>query len=497
MSKSFKILFLYPNEAMSGVASSNLALLSAYLKHDGFSNVKLFDCFTYKLGDTQDQVRERLGQVKKSNIDDYVKLKEENIYEDFIKLVDEYQPDLIGTTVMDSTLELALSFFEKIKDRKIPTIVGGVGATFLHEKILNTGLVDYACIGEGEEALVELCNKVSNGEDCSQIRNIYTKGTDGKIIKNPLRPLINLDTILMPDFSIYEDMLFYRPFRGGVVRTLQFDIDRGCPYGCTYCAAPTLKTLFKDEGCGNYYRIKNWDKAFAEMKYLIEAYDLNFVWLSSETILAIPDKKFKEFAERYKREINLPLWCQSRLDTFTEEKTKLLAEMGCMSMCVGLEHGAESIRNTLLNKRMSRERILESIRYIAKNGIALSVNNMIGLPGETREDVFEGIKLNREIAAILGKLFSINAFTFMPFSGTKLRDTCIDKGYIEEDVMSTSFFKNSVLKMPTMSPEEIRGLERTLLLYVLLPESYYPDIKIAETDDEMFQKLMEIKKSII
>jgi radical SAM superfamily enzyme YgiQ (UPF0313 family) len=55
-----------------------------------------------------------------------------------------------------------LSFIEKVKDKNIPVIVGGVGATFGYKKILDSNLVDFVCIGEGEETLVELCNKLYN-----------------------------------------------------------------------------------------------------------------------------------------------------------------------------------------------------------------------------------------------------------------------------------------------------------------------------------------------
>jgi anaerobic magnesium-protoporphyrin IX monomethyl ester cyclase len=503
MSKSFKVLLFYPNESLSGTVASNLALLAACLKRDGFNDVRLFDCSLYNPPNvkTQDQMREKLGQVKKTDIDNYVRLKEENIYDDFLKVIDEYKPNLIAVSLVDITLKFTMGFLERIKDRHIPVVVGGVSSTFLYEWILNTGLVDYACIGEGEEALVELCNRLYSGQDCRNIRNIYVKGERG-IIKNPLSPLVDLDSLPFPDFGIYDDMRFYRPFLGKVVRTLQVDIDRGCPFGCTYCAAPGIRMSFKNNGCGSYHRIRNWDSAFEEIKFLVKKHSLTSLWISSETFFAMPEKKFKEFAEKYKREIGLPFWCQSRLDTFTDEKTRLLADMGCKNISVGLEHGSERIRTTLLKKLISNRKIVEAAQLMAKYDIFPTINNMIGLPDETRADVFEGIRFNREISAILKRKHNINVFTFMPFSGTRLRDYCVERGYIARDQMCNSFFKESVLDMPApaLGKKEIKGLERTILLYILLPESYYPDIKIAEDDTDegnaMLQKLVAIRNSL-
>ena len=498
MKKNFRVLLFFPNETMVGVAPSNLAILSACLKQDGF-DVKLFDCTMYRnvTGETQDQVRSKLGQVKKSDIDNYVHPKEVDIYEDFVKIVEEYKPNLIGFNVIDSTIKYALSFVEKIKDKKIPIITGGVGATFNYKKILDSNLVDFVCIGEGEGALVELCNKLLYKQDCSDIKNLCFKDKNGNIIKNQKRERADLNKLPTPDFSIYDYERFYRPFMGKVVRMAQVDIDRGCPFSCTYCAAPSIKQEFKNDNCGAYYRLKNIDKVFDEIKDLIKNHDINFLWISSETLLALPLPKFKEFAERYIKEINLPFWSQNRLDMFSEEKTELLAKMGCQAVSVGLEHGSEKIRKQLLNKHITNEKILESIKVLSKYDIIPTVNNMIGLPDETRENIFETIELNRQITEILKNKQTLNVFTFIPFAGTRLREICIQKNYISEDVeIPFSFQKESILDMPSLSKKEIYGLEKTLTMYILLPKSYWPDIKIAEQDNEegqeMFNKLIKL-----
>ena len=499
MNTKFRVLLFYPNEPLLGIAPSNLAILSACLKEANI-DVKLFDCTLYKQVDiiTQDKTREKLGQVKKTNVEDYIHCKTEDPYEDFVKIVDEFKPDLIAVTLIDSTISFAHSFLDKIKDKNIPVVAGGVGTTFLYKKILNSGYVKYACIGEGEKAIVELAQKIQRKEDTTNIKNIYTMDDKGFIIMNPLRKLVHLDDLPVPDFSIYEYDRFYRPFMGEIVRMLQVDIDRGCPFICTYCAAPTLRVKYKRENCGNYYRVKNWDKVFDELNFLIKEHNINCLWISSETFLALPLKKFKIFAERYKNEIHLPFWCQSRLDTFDPEKIRLLADMGCKAMSVGLEHGSEKIRFNLLHKNIPNSMVLDAIRTISQYDIIVTVNNMIGFPDETREDIFETVNLNRKINEIMGGKHTINVFTFIPFSGTELRRISIEKGYVNEDVdIPISFFNESMLTMPSLSKNEIKMLEKTLALYIFLPKEYWSDIKIAEQDDEegniMFEKLIKIK----
>jgi len=495
-----KILLFYPNNINVGMPPSNLALLAAYLKRSGHT-VKLFDTTLYKSTEiTQDELRSKLGHVKKSNINDFIKYKnKDNIKKDFLETVNSYKPDLIGVTLVDATIKFSLEFLELIKDKNIPVVSGGVGTTFLYERILKTNLVHYACIGEGEEAFEELANKLEKGEDTSNIRNIYLLDNNKNVIKNPLRKLIKVDDLLIPDFSIYDKSRFFRPFMGEVVRMAQIDLDRGCPWVCTYCASPSLKNTFNAQRCGPYYRFKSLDKIFNEISFLIKQYNINFLWLSSETLLALRIEKFREFAERYKKEINLPFWCQTRLDTFSDEKTRLLSEMGCKNISVGLEHGEEKLRNELLDKRITNEQILESAKIIKKYGIYPTLNNMIGLPDETRENIFNSIELSKQISEILEGHYNLNVFTFIPFSGTKLRNVCLEKGYFTDDGdIPFSFYTESVLTMPSLSKEEIKGLERTMALYIKLPKSYWPEIEKAEKfNDEgnkIFDKLIEIMK---
>lgn len=495
----FKILLFYPNTSMLGVAPTTLAILSACLKQYGFQT-KLFDCSIYKNIDiNNDDLRSKLGHVKESNIHEYFIGKNVNIYEDFIKIIEDYKPDLIAASVIDSTITFTLDFIKLIKDKKIPILFGGVGATFAYEKILNSNLVNFVCIGEGEKTIVELCEKLNLKQDCSKIKNIYIK-KDDKIIKNPLRLLIDINKTPTPDFSIYEYYRFYRPFFGKVRRILAVDMDRGCPFSCTYCAAPALRDLTIKENIGKYYRIKSFNKIFNEINELVEKYKINHLLFNSETFTALPTKQFKIFANRYKKEVNLPFSCQSRLDTINKEKAKLLYEMGCKSIALGLEHGSEKIRKELLNKKLSNKRILKSFEELSKYDIIPGINIMIGLPDETRENVFETISLTRKVSKILNKKHTTNVFTFLPFHGTKLREFSIKKGYItgDEDI-PISFFDKSLLNMSSMSKDEIYGLEKTFVLYVLLPKSYYNDIKIAEQNNkegyDMFNKLMLIKNN--
>jgi len=497
--KHFKVLLVYPNRTLLGVIPSSMALLAGCLKRNKFQ-VKLFDASLYRSEEiTQDDLRAKLNQVRKTNIDKYVKYKEGNIYRDFVDLVNKYKPNLIAVTLVDDTIALGMSLLEKIKNYPILKIVGGVAVTFNYQKFLNNNLVDIVCIGEGEKALPQLCKKLHRHKDYSKIKNLYIKNKDGTIKKNPLRPLVDINKIPYSDFSVFDNSRFFRPFHGQVVRMAPIDTDRGCPYSCTYCAAPSLRKFYNDECGGVYFRTKNTDRIFSEIKKVVKEYKVNFIWFSSETFFAKTDKEIEIFAKRYIKEVNLPFWCQTRLDTFTDFRTKLLKEMGCQAVSVGLEHGNEEFRKKVLGKYISNDQILKSFKLLHKYNIPVTVNNIIGFPDETRKLIFDTINLNKKLNPFCPPGSTTNTFIFTPYSGTPLRKVCLDKGYITENSGDDlNYIKYSILKMPTISKEEIEGLLKTMVLYIKLPKSYYPKIKIAEKNtlkgNQMFDRLSQVLK---
>ena len=173
--------------------------------------------------------------------------------------------------------------------------------------------------------------------------------------------------------------------------------------------------------------------------------------------------------------------------------------MGCQAVSVGLEHGNEEFRTKILNKRLTNESIFKGFELLAKYNIKPTINSMIGFPDETRELIFETIEMNRKISKILKGNHNINIFTFIPFSGTKLRQISLERGYLlPDDEIQWSFYKESMLTMPNLSKEEIAGLEKTLQFYLKLDKKYWKDIKIAEKNDkeglEMFNKLNKMIK---
>ena len=74
------------------------------------------------------------------------------------------------------------------------------------------------------------------------------KKKNGTIIRNELGPLVNVNELPYPDYSIFEPERFYRPMQGKVLRILPMELHRGCPYTCAFCEDPSQNLLYRSKG---------------------------------------------------------------------------------------------------------------------------------------------------------------------------------------------------------------------------------------------------------
>ncbi|HOI17282.1 MAG TPA: radical SAM protein [Smithellaceae bacterium] len=481
----FKVLFIYPNTEMATLVPINISLLAPCLKQKGF-DVELFDTTYYRWEEINfEQKKVDLLQLRPFSYKGKgVVYKDSDMREDLVKTVGRYQPDLIAITLVEDTFDLGKSLLEAIKNYDAPVVAGGVFVTFSAEEVIADPNIDIACVGEGEEALVELCEKLSRKEDYSSIRNLWIK-RDSRIIRNPMRKLTNLDDLPYLDYDIFDRARLYRPMQGKIYTMIHVEIDRGCPYDCTYCEAPHLRRLFKDSGCGAYYRRKNVDRVIAEIKHLAKKYSPDYINFNAESFLAKPMRELREFAAKYK-EIGLPFWCQSRPETVTEEKILLLKEMNCQNMQFGIEHGNEEFRSRILNRQCSNQQMLDAFALVEKHGIAYTVNNIIGFPDETRELVFDTIEMNRKIRPT-----TMNVYLLTPYRGTRLYEYCLEKGYLTREDRVHQLLDSVPLKMNSISYEELKGLQRTFPLYAKMPRDMYDRIRKAEKFDDQGNRIYE------
>lgn len=485
-----RVLLVYVNSMMDNLIPLNISYLTASLKAED-CDVKLFDTTFYRTSDkSSDEARVETLQVKPFDLSEFgINYKETDVFDDFRKQVEEYRSDLIGFSVVEPTYPLAEKLLEAIADvkGKSKVIFGGIFSIFASEKIIKHPLVDMVCHGEGEKTIARVAERVGGGKSCRDIDNLTVK-ENNVIFKNKKSSLLDLDEVPYLDFSLFEKERFYKPMGGKVLKMVPVEFARGCPYICTYCASPALAEEFKCSG--RWYREKSVDRIIKEIEFYWKKYEVEYFYFISESFLNMKEENFNEFIEKYKS-IRVPFWFNTRIETVTSEKLEKLKTINCSRISVGLESGSENVRKKLLKRFYSNDYFVEKFKVLDDSGIPISVNNIIGFPDETREEIFDTINLNRKI-----KAESFGAYIFQPFQGTNLRDYCARREYIPKDYISGDSHLASRPGISAISEEEVRGLQKTFALYVSLPEEYHDDIKLAEKSDDRgnkkFKELAEL-----
>jgi len=470
---------------MATLLPIHVSVLSACLKKVGI-DVRLFDTTYYPTEKINfEQKKVQLLQLKPYDLNSAgILFKTTDMHDDLSSIIHNYNPDLVAITIVEDTYTLANSLLETVKSNSnVPVIAGGVFAYACAETLIQNPNIDIVCVGEGEEALVELCDKMSRQEDFSNVHNLWIK-KDGGIIRNPMRPPLDINTLPYSDFDIFEPSRLGRPMHGKVFRMLHVELDRGCPFQCTYCGAPAIAKKYQVECHSKYYRRKEPKRVITEMKNLKEKYAPDYIDFNSESFLVGDVSSLKEFAKEYKREIGLPFWCQSRPETVTEEKLKILKDMGCSDLQYGIEHGNEEFRKKMLNRNTSNKTMLDACLATEKVGIPYTVNNIIGFPDETRELAWDTINFNRQINPK-----TMNCYFFTPYHGTWLYNYCVENKLLDPEAKTMQLLDGGEINYRYITRDELKGLQRCFSLYAKLEKEWFPKIRIAEKFDDEGNKM--------
>lgn len=503
-SSKAKVLLIYPVTYKTTGLPAGLATLSAVLKENGH-DVGVFDTAFYagldKESISQAKIKaERAMTEKVKDEDKYLPQNQSNIEKDIIDFIKRYKPDIIGISILEIVFNVSLRLTRTIKKNfsHIPIVAGGIFPSLSPEEVINEYSIDIVCIGEGETALSELCNRVSKNESFVDIGGLWIK-QNSKVHKNNLPKLHDLNKLPHPDYTEFDKRLFYKPMQGEMYKMVNISTSRGCVFNCSFCASPKLAKLFNENSCGRYYRRMEMGRSFEQINFQIRRHSPQFIYFSSENFLSITEKEFDMFIDKYRR-IKLPFWIQTRIEGITKKRILKLKNIGMHWLTIGLEHGNEKFRRRVLRRNYSNKEFFEKMEVLRGLDIGASINNMIGFPGETRELIFDTIEVNKELIQRNPKLRS-NVFLFTPFKGCELYNICKEKELISEDsIVSTSMLsESSVINFPEAFQENLRGLIRTFNLYVRLPEKYHQDIRIAEKrnkeGDIKLRKLLKLIKN--
>jgi radical SAM superfamily enzyme YgiQ (UPF0313 family) len=476
-----RVLFLHAVNYLDTGIPQGIAILSAVLKREKHM-VDVFDTTFLKprriLNNSNKMVGAVVYKKTKVTLEDLVENDEAvDIADALSAKLTSFAPDLLAVSTMTSNYDRTISLLKKIKVR-CPTIIGGVHPTLCPEDVIAEKTVDMICIGEGEEALTELCTKMEKGEDYSTVRNLWVK-KKGQISRNACRPFVSLDSLPCPDWSGFDQRHLFRPFMGKIYKGNFYLSSRGCPCNCTYCVNKTLKNQFR--ACGQYVRFQKPETTSLQLRELRKRYGATWFKFGDDNFLLQKESTLVKLCEGL-IPLNIKFGCSVRPNTITESKIALAKKMGCVAMSIGIETGNENLRRSVLNRQISNAQIETAFHIVDRHKIRISTFNLIGIPNESREDVFQTIRLNRKLG-----VKAANVYILYPFPGTQIAQEF--KTNHKKNGAIIPMENASVFHLSEMAPSEVEGLKKTFNLYLCLPEELWPIIALAEGNSSRSKRI--------
>lgn len=348
-----------------GFENIGVEYLSACLKRQGhstslFFDPLLFDNYVLKIGplaDFFDMQRILIDRVVSSDF------------------------DLLAFSVMTDNYQRACAIAKEIRLRRpdLPIVFGGVHPTAVPDLVIRQPFVDYVCVGEGEESLVELADAIEKNKDVARIANIWSK-QNGNIIANRPRILLeDLDELPFPDKDI-----FYSEFPVFKKCVYRINVGRGCKLDCSFCNNGLMRKIYRDSGYTK--RRRSVGSVIDELRVAKKRLAISHVLIIDDWFT--DDKKWlEEFAREFKREIGCSFACDVYPGNCDEQIVALLENAGCSVASMGIQTLSEKLRKTILNRHDSNEAISRTFSMFSKTKIFTYADFILGIPGQNEEEL--------------------------------------------------------------------------------------------------------------
>jgi radical SAM superfamily enzyme YgiQ (UPF0313 family) len=337
-----------------------------------------------------------------------------SFHQDNLKTVNDFNPDIIGLSVLTTGYRLASHYTGLLKEQNPNAKIcwGGVHPSALPKEVLLTHDLDFVVIGEGESTMLEVCENLNSSKGLGDINGlIYI--SDGNVVKNEPRQMIDdLDTLPIPDRSLLESPPFsWYLSPPGIIRgsflkgVTTFYTSRGCPYECIFCCSHLT--------CGRKFRQRSIPKVMEEIHYLVKDHGVKGLYFNDDTF-GIDKEWTLKFCSALKQSGLDMVWgCQTRANVASKELFTAMKDAGCIQVDIGAESGSDKILSTL-KKGITKHDIKNAFKVANMAGLKTFATFILGNPGETIDDINETERLSKEIDA------SVSFLILVPYPGSSL-----------------------------------------------------------------------------
>ena len=173
-------------------------------------------------------------------------------------LVNEFQPDLVGLSVMTFQRKTAKKIIELTRSLKpsVRLVVGGYDPSMAPEAYMDNDFpIDFIVRGEGEITFRELLRAIENGAGYEGILGLSFRSND-QFRHNPDRPVSGLESgeVRLPKRDV-------RVLKGYTMLGRQVDVvetSRGCTFDCSFCSIVAMR--------GRNFHTYSFDRVLADIR---------------------------------------------------------------------------------------------------------------------------------------------------------------------------------------------------------------------------------------
>jgi anaerobic magnesium-protoporphyrin IX monomethyl ester cyclase len=339
---------------------------------------------------------------------------------DEVKLeIKRLNPEIVGITCSSATYSRCVETAKAVKETlpSCKVVVGGWHPSYEPDSMLQHPEIDYVVMGEGERAMVELATHITSGEDERAVTEIAGVGyrQEGKMVKNAPKFINNLNELPFPARHLLPMHLYDRQIEYLNVKPVDnMNIARGCPFNCAFCETRQL--------WGKTCRTFSPPRVLEEINHLMANFGTKGIYFINDNF-TIRKKETIELC-RLIRENKLDIeWvCDTRVDLVSRELLKEMKAAGCKTIWFGGESGSPRILKKI-NKGVTLEQTEDALKMCREEGIQTACSFLLGIPGETVEDMEATYKFARKIDPDWCRF---NIFVAVP--GSALYDEVMQKG---------------------------------------------------------------------
>jgi radical SAM superfamily enzyme YgiQ (UPF0313 family) len=380
-----------PNEVYEEFGSYpplGLMYIAACIKEKSNHEVRIMDCDTDKLN---------FQQI------------EQNIR--------DYSPDVVGVTSYTPIIYDSLRIMKITKkvNSKIITVMGGHHSDIYPIKTIKLGNIDYILKGESEYTFLDLLDAIKGKKSIEDVKGVVFK-KDNKITNTEGYGFVeNLDELPLPrreliDWKKHQCVLGREKYVATIMSS------RGCPYRCTFCYKPLDSISYRMRSAKNI--IKEIEQCYNLGLREIFFFDDNF---------SVNTKRVEEICDEIiKRKLKITWSFRGRVNTINYPMLKKCKKAGCHRIHFGVETGTDKGLKKI-KKDITTDMVKKAFKLCKKAGITTVSNFIIGLPGETKEDMFKTVKFANEINTNYAE-FQI----LTPYPKTELYEEMIKNGVFND-----------------------------------------------------------------